>query len=86
VAINVPLTLLLVPRIGSAGACIATTCGYLVALIIPSLFSIRDVLGGLPALRERAIASTGVSSSNTGSQRVTPVLARRVGPKRAAIP
>ena len=51
VTINLPLALYLIPRIGSAGAIIATTCGYVLALVIPSLFAIPGVLRDLPASR-----------------------------------
>lgn len=55
IAINIPLALLLIPRIGPEGAALATSCGYLVALIVPSAFSLRAVLEDLPRLRTKAL-------------------------------
>ena len=58
IAINIPLALLLIPRIGSAGACLATACGYVATLIIPSLIGFRSVLRNLPELQSKALART----------------------------
>lgn len=56
IVINIPLALFLLPRLGSAGGCIATTTGMVLALIVPSLVGIRAVLSDLPRLREKAVA------------------------------
>jgi O-antigen/teichoic acid export membrane protein len=55
IAINIPASIVLIPRVGSAGACIATTIGYVAALIIPSLLGLRGVLARLPTLRDKAM-------------------------------
>ena len=54
IAINIPLALVLIPRIGPAGAAIATATGLVVALIVPSLVLLRSVLRALPRLQQRA--------------------------------
>ena len=51
VAIKLPLTILLLPRIGNAGAAIGTTVGYLLALVIPSLLMLGPILASLAARR-----------------------------------
>jgi O-antigen/teichoic acid export membrane protein len=51
VAIKLPLTILLLPLIGNAGAAIGTTVGYLLALVIPSLLMLGPILANLAALR-----------------------------------
>jgi O-antigen/teichoic acid export membrane protein len=51
VAIKLPLTVLLLPLIGNAGAVIGTTVGYLAALIIPSLLMLGPILANLAVLR-----------------------------------
>jgi O-antigen/teichoic acid export membrane protein len=61
VAIKLPLTILLLPRIGNAGAAIATTVGYLLALVIPSLLMLGPILANLAARRGKwAAAGVGV--------------------------
>jgi O-antigen/teichoic acid export membrane protein len=44
VAIKLPLSIALIPLVGSAGAVIGTTVGYVFALIIPSFFMLRPIL------------------------------------------
>jgi len=46
-----PLTILLLPRIGNAGAAIGATVGYLLALVIPSLLMLGPILANLTARR-----------------------------------
>jgi len=55
IAINIPLAFLLIPRVGPEGAALATSCGYLLALLLPSALSLRGILGDLPRLREKAL-------------------------------
>lgn len=63
IVLDIPLALFLIPRIGPAGMAIATSCGYALAMIIPSLISVRSVLNGLPQLREKALKSSTASGS-----------------------
>mgnify|MGYP003382305607 CR=1 FL=1 len=54
IVINIPLALILIPQIGPAGAAIATSTGLVLALIVPSLFTVRAVFGDLPRLQKEA--------------------------------
>ncbi len=65
IAINIPLAIVLIPFFGSAGASIATTCGYLFTLILPSVFGIRGVLKNLAGLQAKAMARARISDSAT---------------------
>jgi hypothetical protein len=49
-AIKLPLSILLLPLIGNAGAIFGTTVGYLLALVIPSLLMLGPILANLAAL------------------------------------
>ena len=50
--VNLPISLLLLPLIGSAGAILGTAAGYFVAILIPGLISLRSTLRSFPRLRE----------------------------------
>lgn len=57
VVINLPLALYLVPRMGPAGAVIAMTAGYVVALIGPSLWLLPRVFSDMPSPSRRMMAT-----------------------------
>jgi len=57
-AINLPLTIFLLPRIGSPGAIIGTTAGYLFALVLPGFVMLRHILTDLPTLKARVPAAS----------------------------
>lgn len=59
IAINIPLAILLIPRLGPEGSAIAISTGYLLALIGPSLYSIRSIIRELPKLRKKELENTG---------------------------
>lgn len=58
IAVNLPLTIFLLPRIGSSGAIIGTTAGYLFALVLPGLVMLRSIFMNLPALKVRTPAAS----------------------------
>lgn len=51
IAINLPFTIFLLPHIGSHGAIIGTTAGYLFALVLPGFVMLRRILMNLPTLK-----------------------------------
>jgi O-antigen/teichoic acid export membrane protein len=55
-AIKLPLSILLLPLIGNAGAIIGTTVGYLLALVIPSLLMLGPILANLAEPRGKGPA------------------------------
>ena len=63
IGINIPLTIFLIPHLGSAGAIIATSVGYVVALIIPSFIALPGVLRELPQLRDESVVSNCSTAS-----------------------
>ena len=52
-AVNLPLSIWLLPRVGSAGAIIGTTVGYLVAIVIPGLVLKHRIFVGLIQTNDR---------------------------------
>ncbi len=57
--IKLPLSILLLPLIGTAGAVIGTAIGCLIALVIPSLLMLGPILRNLAALRGLRPANHG---------------------------
>lgn len=53
-AVNLPVSLILLPLIGSAGAIYGTALGYLVAIVIPGFVSLRSIFSTFPRLHENA--------------------------------
>lgn len=51
-AVNLPVSLILLPLIGSAGAIYGTALGYIVAILIPSFISLRSIFDEFPRLPE----------------------------------
>ncbi len=51
-AVNLPVSLLLLPLIGSAGAIYGTALGYLIAILIPGLVSLRSTFDAFPRLQK----------------------------------
>lgn len=53
-AVNLPASLFLLPRIGSAGAIYGTAAGYILAIIVPGMVSLRSTFNGFPRLNENS--------------------------------
>jgi O-antigen/teichoic acid export membrane protein len=54
-AINLPLSITLVSKIGPAGAIVATAVAYSLALVGPSIFAIRGIIGDMGSLQKQAL-------------------------------
>lgn len=58
-AVNLPVSLVLLPLIGSAGAIYGTALGYLIAILIPGLVSLRSTFDAFPRLQKNDRIANG---------------------------
>lgn len=56
-AVNLPISLFLLPRIGSSGAIFGTAAGYIIAIIIPGFVSLRSTFKAFPRLHDNDLAA-----------------------------
>jgi hypothetical protein len=55
IVINVPLSILLIDRMGPVGAVIDTSFAYMIAMIAPGVVSMLRTLGALEPVRDRQL-------------------------------
>ncbi len=65
--INIPLSLFLIGKVGNAGAIIATSCSYVITMLIPGAFAARAVLNRLPAVREKVMTASKAAAGQVGA-------------------
>jgi hypothetical protein len=63
IPLNIGLALFLLPRMGSAGMCLAIASGYTVVLTVPNLLRLRGTFERLPTFRDRALARSGLNEA-----------------------
>lgn len=56
-AVNLPISVFLLPRIGSSGAIYGTAAGYIFAIIIPGFVSLRSTFKAFPRLHDNDLAA-----------------------------